>query len=278
MEDETRTSEASTPDPAVSESAGRSRWGEILWGDPRRYWRVAWLAPLMLFVLTGRDEPPADPPARAVVALPNEEGTVTVAWRLLASDPETVAFHVHRRDVYAGPDYERITESPVAESTTWVDAGVRHGRSYRYRVHALIDDGEVPPPTPPTSPRPTGIGPTSPSPWTAPTPPAPSGSGTSTATASSTTSSSSPTYRELRNPHELAGPGTHGLIAADVDGNGHDELILGATALDDDGSVLWESGLWGIRTSATWPTSTRTTPASRFSSASSLEDGVTAWR
>lgn len=98
----------------------------------------------MLFILTGRNEPPADPPARAVVALPNEEGTVTVSWRLLASDPETVAFHVHRRDVYAGPDYERITESPVAESTAWVDAGVRHGRSYRYRVHAVIDDEEVP--------------------------------------------------------------------------------------------------------------------------------------
>jgi hypothetical protein len=49
--------------------------------------------------------------------------------------------------------------------------------------------------------------------------------------------------RELRNPHELAGPGTHGLIAADVDGDGRDELILGATALDDAGNVLWESGL-----------------------------------
>jgi hypothetical protein len=144
MQDQDRTSEKPTPEPTVSESAGRSRWSEILWGDPRRYWRVAWLAPLMLFVLTGRDDPPADPPARAVVALPNEEGTVTVSWRLLASDPETVAFHVHRRDVYAGPDYERITEAPVTESTTWVDAGVRHGRSYRYRIHALIDDGEVP--------------------------------------------------------------------------------------------------------------------------------------
>jgi hypothetical protein len=83
--------------------------------------------------------------------------------------------------------------------------------------------------------------------------------------------------RELRNPHELAGPGTHGLIAADVDGDGRDELILGATALDDDGSVLWESGL-GHPDVATWPTSTRTIRAWRCFSASSPAGTAAAWR
>ena len=49
--------------------------------------------------------------------------------------------------------------------------------------------------------------------------------------------------REARNPHPLPGPGTHGLITADVDEDGRDELVLGATALDDDGKVLWDTGL-----------------------------------
>lgn len=49
--------------------------------------------------------------------------------------------------------------------------------------------------------------------------------------------------REARNPHKLPGPGTHGLITADVDEDGRDELVLGATALNEDGTVLWDTGL-----------------------------------
>jgi rhamnogalacturonan endolyase len=397
MEDADRTLGAPPArEPASSESKGRSRWGEILWGD-RRYWRVAWLAPPMLFILTGQGEPPVAPPARGVIALPNEEGTVTVSWRLLASDPDTVEFHVHRRDVYAGSDYEQITESPVTESTTWVDAGVRHGRSYRYRVHALIDDEEIASADTayvtstdwhrpyvsialdgPYAARAVGIGDLdgdgvldyvvkqpdfntdpyhrerywrrSPEPyrleayngatgllmwrydmgwaietgtWYSPfivydldsdgfaevyakagegdpreidgrvlegpeylvkidgrtgvvvarrpwhsregwdqynrsqrhmlavayldgeNPSLIMQRGTYDLIKTAALDKNLETIwsQELRNPHELPGPGTHGLIAADVDGDGRDELILGATALDDDGSVLWETGL-----------------------------------
>lgn len=56
---------------------------------------------------------------------------------------------------------------------------------------------------------------------------------------------------EYRNPYTKAvnnfdfrkGPGTHGLITADIDEDGRDELVLGATALDDNGRVLWETEL-----------------------------------
>jgi rhamnogalacturonan endolyase len=81
---------------------------------------------------------------RGVVALPNEEGTVTIAWRLRASDPETVGFHVYRRDIYGATVYERLTSNPVTESTTYVDDSARNGRSYRYRVQSIIDGNEVP--------------------------------------------------------------------------------------------------------------------------------------
>jgi rhamnogalacturonan endolyase len=73
---------------------------------------------------------------RGVVAASNASGSVTVTWRLLASDPSDVAFHVYRRDIYAGGDFTRITDAPIRDRTSVVDATARHGSSYRYRVHA----------------------------------------------------------------------------------------------------------------------------------------------
>ncbi|MBN1359931.1 MAG: hypothetical protein JW993_05035 [Sedimentisphaerales bacterium] len=40
-----------------------------------------------------------------------------------------------------------------------------------------------------------------------------------------------------------AGQGSHGLIAADVDADGRDELVIGAAVLDDDGKGLWTLGM-----------------------------------
>jgi len=81
---------------------------------------------------------------RGVLALSNEEGAVTVSWRLLATDPAGVAFHVYRRDLYRGPEYERLTSTPITGTTRYLDASVKNGNSYRYKVHAMIDGREVP--------------------------------------------------------------------------------------------------------------------------------------
>lgn len=37
--------------------------------------------------------------------------------------------------------------------------------------------------------------------------------------------------------------GSHSMISADVDGDGRDEVILGSSALDDNGTLLWSTGL-----------------------------------
>ena len=37
--------------------------------------------------------------------------------------------------------------------------------------------------------------------------------------------------------------GAHNMVAADVDGDGRDEILLGSCMLDDDGTLLWSSGL-----------------------------------
>ena len=39
------------------------------------------------------------------------------------------------------------------------------------------------------------------------------------------------------------GQGQHGLISADIDRDGRDELVIGAAALDDNGKALWNTGL-----------------------------------
>ena len=82
--------------------------------------------------------------ARGVVALPSETGAVTIAWRLLASDPPGRAFHVYRRDLYAEASYVRVTASPLADATSFTDTTVRPGRSYRYRVHTIAGAGDIP--------------------------------------------------------------------------------------------------------------------------------------
>ena len=41
----------------------------------------------------------------------------------------------------------------------------------------------------------------------------------------------------------VRGQGMHGLKAADLDQDGRDELVLGAAALDDNGKLLWNTGL-----------------------------------
>jgi rhamnogalacturonan endolyase len=42
---------------------------------------------------------------------------------------------------------------------------------------------------------------------------------------------------------KFAGQGNHNLTVADVDGDGKDEIVYGAMAVDDDGRGLWSSGL-----------------------------------
>lgn len=81
---------------------------------------------------------------RGVAALPNEEQTVTVAWRLLSSDPADAAFHVYRKDLYADTGYLRISEEPVRTGTSFVDKDVVNGSSYRYRIHRVDGSKETP--------------------------------------------------------------------------------------------------------------------------------------
>ena len=51
-------------------------------------------------------------------------------------------------------------------------------------------------------------------------------------------------YWEASGPDEkYRGQGQHGLITADIDEDGCDELVIGSAVIDDNGKALWTSGL-----------------------------------
>jgi len=75
---------------------------------------------------------------RGVVALILDGGvrrsTVYVGWRLLASDPEDTAFNVYRKDIGVG-DFEKINDTPITESTNFLDKSASGGHGYRYKIN-----------------------------------------------------------------------------------------------------------------------------------------------
>ncbi|MGD2095055.1 MAG: PQQ-binding-like beta-propeller repeat protein [Phycisphaerales bacterium] len=72
---------------------------------------------------------------RGVVAMSTSEGNVYVGWRLLASDPQNVAFDVLR---CAEPDGERkkLNNSPIKDSCNFVDT-TADGKSWYYVIHPI---------------------------------------------------------------------------------------------------------------------------------------------
>ncbi|WP_202806607.1 fibronectin type III domain-containing protein [Kribbella catacumbae] len=72
---------------------------------------------------------------RAPSAVPTADGKVLVGWRLLGTDPESIAFHLYRDGV-------RITPKPLVNATSLLDpAGTA---TSRYRVAAVSNGKESP--------------------------------------------------------------------------------------------------------------------------------------
>lgn len=79
---------------------------------------------------------------RGLVALPHDDGVVTVSWRLRSADPANIAFNVYRRNLYGGRKFVKLTSAPVESSTTYLDETAVPGYSYRYRVQPIADGVE----------------------------------------------------------------------------------------------------------------------------------------
>jgi rhamnogalacturonan endolyase len=101
---------------------------------------------ILIFVLslfaTGLQAEPAAP-GRGILALPHDNGVVTVGWRLRSSDPPDVAFKVYRQDLYGSPEYQLLTKLPIKDgATVYLDQEAEPGNSYRYRVQAFVNGQE----------------------------------------------------------------------------------------------------------------------------------------
>jgi rhamnogalacturonan endolyase len=79
---------------------------------------------------------------RGVVAVPREDGSVLISWRLLGTDPSEVAFDVYRSVDEDAPI--RLNSSPVHQSTNWLDRAVPAAGTCRYWVQSVIDGQQLP--------------------------------------------------------------------------------------------------------------------------------------
>jgi rhamnogalacturonan endolyase len=96
---------------------------------------------------------------RGLVGMHESDGSVFLSWRLLADDPEEVAFHVYRRTVvreqtdwgiYASvvdpqPDDVRLNAAPIRDVTWFVDRAPHLQFDTLYYVRAVFDGVELEP-------------------------------------------------------------------------------------------------------------------------------------
>ncbi|MBO9618724.1 MAG: rhamnogalacturonan lyase [Niabella sp.] len=77
---------------------------------------------------------------RGIVALPDGKGNVFVSWRLLAADPDGIAFNVYR--TISGVT-ERLNQSPVGKVTWFLDAQKNTAAPAVYTVAAILNGKEA---------------------------------------------------------------------------------------------------------------------------------------
>ncbi|HEX2925815.1 MAG TPA: dockerin type I domain-containing protein [Ruminiclostridium sp.] len=77
---------------------------------------------------------------RGIVAVNQGNGKVYVGWRLLGTDPESIAFNLYRKT--AGGNAVKLNSSPVTSSTNYVDTGVDTTKDNVYFVKTVLDGME----------------------------------------------------------------------------------------------------------------------------------------
>lgn len=69
---------------------------------------------------------------RGEFALPQENSTIFISWRLLKDDSPNVKFDIFRLNI-GDDEYRKINNKPIAK-TNYLDTTPQQGRGYRYRV------------------------------------------------------------------------------------------------------------------------------------------------
>lgn len=79
---------------------------------------------------------------RGVVALTVDKGQIYVGWRLLADDPDNVAFNVYRKEIGVTDDFVKVNDKPIVMTTDFMDKTAKNGQAYRYRVKRVVKGKE----------------------------------------------------------------------------------------------------------------------------------------
>src|SRR5688572_28287090 len=75
---------------------------------------------------------------RGLVAVPKDDGSVFLSWRLLGTDPTDVAFHLYR---YQGDNEPaKLNNTPISDATCFVDQSPT--KNARYSLKPLLNGTE----------------------------------------------------------------------------------------------------------------------------------------
>ncbi len=80
---------------------------------------------------------------RGLIARPVANGKVYLSWRLLESDPSSVAFNVYRRS--GSEKSAQLNPEPIVKTTDFLDTTATEGTEYTWLVKPVIDGQEVSP-------------------------------------------------------------------------------------------------------------------------------------
>lgn len=78
---------------------------------------------------------------RGVVAIKQSDGKVFISWRLLATDPEHIAFNLYRSADDGA--FQKINSEPFTTSTNFLDETAPEGKTLSYAVRDLVDGKET---------------------------------------------------------------------------------------------------------------------------------------
>ncbi|TWU36101.1 rhamnogalacturonan lyase family protein [Novipirellula artificiosorum] len=79
--------------------------------------------------------------SRGLTVMTRQDGSVYVGWRLLKSDPESIAFHVYRQTEKEKPI--RLNPLPITQTTDFVDLDPVADQSSQYFVASLVQGKEI---------------------------------------------------------------------------------------------------------------------------------------
>jgi hypothetical protein len=77
---------------------------------------------------------------RGVVAVNQGEGKAFVSWRLLGTEPDSIAFNIYRMTGSGQP--VKLNTTPLTQATCYQDSGVDFSQPVSYTVRAVLNDQE----------------------------------------------------------------------------------------------------------------------------------------